>query len=45
MIELTDAELTRVLNALAESSYYEPDHDLVDSVREMLLSKVENNES
>lgn len=40
MIKLTDAELALVFDALAESRYYEPNLDLVEEVRQMLLSKV-----
>lgn len=42
MIELTDDELDRVLDALAESSYYEPNHEFVEEVREMLLGKIKD---
>lgn len=45
MIDLTDLTDLELKSALDESRYYDPNYDLVDSVRDMLLSKVENNES
>lgn len=40
MINLTESEFYRVLAALDESKYYEPDHDMVEEVREMLVDKL-----
>lgn len=46
MIEITYDELQRVLKALNEVRYYDPDYNFVDEVEDMLLNKMEvNNES
>lgn len=41
MINLTEAEIHRVLVALDESKYYEPNLDMVEEVREMLVEKLQ----
>ena len=40
VIPFTRDELNEVLLALEESSYYDPDHDRVSKVKEMIMEKM-----
>lgn len=41
MIEITADEIQMLLDALGESSFYEPDYDKVDRAKDFLFERLE----